>query len=210
MFACEILYLTFYMWKPTCITALKKSHMWNFTWGKSHHKRFRFWKFTWWISHVVFQIRWYTYKIAQLIHIRLFTCEISNVTFHIWNFTCEKSYVKFHRWTTSPMHMCFTCETSHVFLELHMWITCAFSVRVILLLAMTVDLPYIFHHTTQLISGSQPVPVPCPHRPPFHLLQMKILCSHRDVLKGWPIWSQQLSHHRTHRGTCCKVLETTN
>ena len=156
IFACEILHLKFYNWEATRITAQKRSHRWNFTREMSIHKKFNFWKFTWGISHVNFPMRWLTNKIAHLNHIRLLTCEISHVTIHIWNFTCEisyvkfhmwnftcekshvkfhmwntceKSHVKFHMWNTSTLHMCFTCEKSHGFLKLHMWFTCAISVR---------------------------------------------------------------------------------
>ena len=88
----------------------------NFTCDFSHHKKFHLWKFTCEISDVNFHMRWSTYNIVQINHIRLFICEISHVTFHIWNnFPCEISHVKFPMWKV-------TSEISH---EKHMWkITC--------------------------------------------------------------------------------------
>ena len=81
------------------------------------------------ISHVTIHIWNFTCEVSYVkFHMWNFTCEKSHVKFHVWN-TCEKSHVKFHMWNTSTMHMCFTCEKSHVFLELHMWFTCAISVR---------------------------------------------------------------------------------
>ena len=47
---------------------------------------------------------------------KIFPCEIS----HVWNFQCEISHVKNNMWNTWPMHMCFTCEKTHMVLERNM------------------------------------------------------------------------------------------
>ena len=87
----------------------------NFTWEKTHHKKFHFGKFTWGISHINFHLRWLTKNCTTN----------SSKTFRMGNITCDFPHIKFH--------MGFTYEISHVkhptYAHLiHMWkVTCVFG-----------------------------------------------------------------------------------
>ena len=108
-----------------------KRHIIKFTCNLSH-----MWYFTREISHVecgIWNCRNKSYNTFQMWN---FTCEISHVIFYMWKDTCEISHVESHKWNfTHETHDLSTCVSrlkKHVVLELHMWIICAISVRVVL------------------------------------------------------------------------------